>query len=218
MGTLAPIRRLAQNVDRWRYQRHGQPPLVRVLGLQIYVPATVLDPVAFRTGILLAESVRKSKPARVLDLGCGSGIVGLVAARSGSKVVAADLNPRAVAAARINAMLNQVAVEVRQGDLFASLTGERFDLIAFNPPFFGGPAPEALRMALADTPELPTFARFLREFPDYLNPGGCALIAGSTTGALGQMRLLYQQLGRQYSPFAWRERISERLVIDRVCP
>ncbi len=56
------------------------------------------------------------------------------------RVVAVDINPAAVRCAQINALLNQLEqrIEVRRGDLFAPVAGERFDLVLFNPPFLRG--------------------------------------------------------------------------------
>jgi methylase of polypeptide subunit release factors len=56
----------------------------------------------------------------VLDLGAGCGIQALLAARHADRVVASDLNPRAVGIAAFNAALNEVAVDCVEGDLFES--------------------------------------------------------------------------------------------------
>lgn len=54
---------------------------------------------------------------RVLDLGCGSGLVAIAAAKAGAaRVVAADIDPYAVAASRLNAAANAVELDVRLGD------------------------------------------------------------------------------------------------------
>ncbi len=77
--------------------------------------------------------------ARVLDLCAGTGIQGLLcAARGARRVVALELHPEAVAAARFNAALNglQDLVDVRASDLYAAVEpGDRFDLALSNPPF-----------------------------------------------------------------------------------
>jgi methylase of polypeptide subunit release factors len=73
---------------------------------------------------------------RALDLGCGSGTCALVLAHRARRVVATDVNPRALAMARVNAAINGVTnVELRQGSLFEPVRGEAFDLIASQPPF-----------------------------------------------------------------------------------
>jgi len=77
---------------------------------------------------------------RALDMGCGNGVQALLAARHCEHVIGVDLNPRALAFARFNARLNAITnVEWRQGDLFAPVAGERFDLVVSNPPFVISP-------------------------------------------------------------------------------
>jgi release factor glutamine methyltransferase len=71
---------------------------------------------------------------RMLEVGAGLGLAAVLAARAGARVVATDIVPAAVAAIRANAALNGVSIDVRLGDAYAPVAGERFDLIASNPP------------------------------------------------------------------------------------
>lgn len=91
---------------------------------------------------LLADVMRRSglaRGARVLDVFTGSGVLALAAARDGARAVTAvDVSRRAVAAARLNARLNGVALRALRGDLLAPVAEERFDLIVANPPYVPG--------------------------------------------------------------------------------
>jgi carbamoyltransferase len=89
---------------------------------------------------LLADSVTVAQDSLALDLGTGSGVQGLAAARRARRVVAVDVNARAVELARCNASLNGIAnFDVRRGDLYRPVRGRRFDLILANPPFVASP-------------------------------------------------------------------------------
>jgi methylase of polypeptide subunit release factors len=78
--------------------------------------------------------------ARVLDVGTGSGVQALLAARRAASVVATDINPRALAFTELNAALNGFDnIEVRLGSLFEAVGGERYDLITCNPPYVVSP-------------------------------------------------------------------------------
>lgn len=83
--------------------------------------------------------VAKDAPARLLDVGCGCGTIGLTLAaeRPAAHVVLADLSPEAASLARENAVLLDLTrrVEVRTGDLLAPMAGETFDAIAGNLPY-----------------------------------------------------------------------------------
>jgi HemK-related putative methylase len=168
-------------------RRLGQVVLEEVDGLPLIVLPEVFNPVVFRTGTVLARTVAASpwaqprEGSRALDLGTGSGVGSVFAARRGYRVIAVDLNPEAVRCAKLNALLHRLEdrIEVRQGDLFAPVAGEAFDLILFNPPFFRGEPRNRLDLAWRGTDVLERFAAGL---PVALAPGGVALLLLSTDG------------------------------------
>jgi methylase of polypeptide subunit release factors len=89
-----------------------------------------------RSTLLLANLVWRREAEKALDLCCGGGIQSLLCASHSARVIACDINVRALQYARFNAALNDVAnIEFRQGDLFAPISEENFDLIVANPPY-----------------------------------------------------------------------------------
>jgi release factor glutamine methyltransferase len=87
---------------------------------------------------LFGENLTVKCNERVLDLGTGCGMLGILAASNARQVVAVDINPHAVRCAKANAELNEVDGKMMffQGDLFAPLSTEaRFDVILFNAPY-----------------------------------------------------------------------------------
>jgi release factor glutamine methyltransferase len=73
---------------------------------------------------------------RVLDVGTGTGVLALAAARGGARhVIAVDSCARAVFAARVNAWLRRLPVQVVRSDLVEAVSGESFDVIVANPPY-----------------------------------------------------------------------------------
>ncbi len=215
------LRKIAGRIEALAFAlRGGVPDRARVERIGdgvVFVPAGVLSPKMFRTGILLAEAVVKARPRSLLDMGSGSGIVGVLAARRGTSVTAIDVDPLAVRATRISAMLSSVTIDAREGDLFSPLDDEaRFDLIAFNPPFFARRVEGPLERAFFGGENLEILDRFLSACRSHLRPEGRVLVAGSTGGALGMMRTLYEKHGYAWRTVRRRERISERLVIDEL--
>ncbi|HUT32669.1 MAG TPA: methyltransferase [Planctomycetota bacterium] len=78
--------------------------------------------------------------AAALDLGTGGGYLALLAARHAERVVATDINARALAFAELSAALNGLTnVELRRGSLYEPAAGETFDLLISNPPFVISP-------------------------------------------------------------------------------
>jgi len=146
----------------------------------------VFNGVLLRTGAFLAQTLTTlplaaSGDVSALDLGTGSGLGAVFAARRGFRVVGVDINPEAVRCARINVLLNRVEdrVEIRLGDLFAPVAGERFDLVLFNPPFYQGAPRHDLDYAWRGTD---IFERFAAGLPAALKPGGRALVVLSSDG------------------------------------
>jgi len=107
---------------------------------------------------------------RALDVGTGTGVLGLLLARAGARVTATDISPDAVACARENAQRLAVAdkMEVVEADLFPE---GRFDLVVCNPPWLPHEAVTALDRAVYD-PGGRFLARFLEGLAAHLAPGG----------------------------------------------
>jgi release factor glutamine methyltransferase len=84
-------------------------------------------------GMFYARSPHVSAGERVIDIGTGSGVLGIGAAKRGAHVLATDVDERAVAAAAHNARLNDVELETQVGPLFAGASGT-FDAILANLP------------------------------------------------------------------------------------
>ena len=118
--------------------------------------------------LLLARKVQLPERGNVLDLGCGYGLLGIVAAISCPEcsVTLVDVNPRAAALARENSERYALRnVDVLSGDARLILAHRTFDAILCNPPYRAG---KALVMSL------------LEDAAARLNPRGSLWIVGRT--------------------------------------
>lgn len=91
--------------------------------------------------VLLIENMEMDRHARVLDVGCGYGPIGLTAAMLADqgRVTMIDVNERAVDLARRNAERNGIKnVEVLVSDVYSAVQGEKYDVILTNPPIRAG--------------------------------------------------------------------------------
>jgi release factor glutamine methyltransferase len=101
-----------------------------------FVDENVYEP--SEDSFLFAENLDVREGERVLDMGTGCGILGILAAKKASEVVAVDVNPYAVRCAKQNAARNNARSKMAfvQGDLFTPLSQKAvFDVALFNAPY-----------------------------------------------------------------------------------
>lgn len=110
---------------------------IRGLRLMLETVPGLFSPAAADRGTLAMINTVDIQPGqRVLDLGCGCGIVGIWAALSGAEAVLTDIDPRAIACARRNAEKNQATgCLFQESDGFRQVTETGFDWILSNPPY-----------------------------------------------------------------------------------
>jgi HemK-related putative methylase len=199
--------------------------LERVHGTPILVLPSVFNPRLLRTGAFFAEMIaahRLGADGDVLDLGTGSGVCAVFAARHARSVVAVDVNRAAVRCASINARLNQLEarIECAHGDLFAPVAGRRFDAVLFNPPFIVGSPANPRDCAWRGTD---VAARFAAGLGTHLTARGRAYLLLSTYGdACGLFVDELARRGFSLAVFATRRFINERVTVLEVaapeCP
>jgi HemK-related putative methylase len=200
--------------------RYDDFRLERVLGVPLVIAPSVFNPKLLRTGEFFASQINAGLVQRdweVLDMGTGSGICAVFAARHARRVVAVDINPAAARCAGLNALLNQLEhkIDVRCADLFAPVAGERFDLVLFNPPFVRGSPRDDRDRAWRSTD---VAERFSANLGAHLKPGGFALVLLSSFGD-GQFFLdEFREQKFEISVMAERRFVNERLTLFKLVP
>jgi len=201
----------------WLFQRHRYDnlSLEKIGEIPLLILPQVFNPALFRTGELLIACAKPyiTAKTRVLDMGTGSGYGAVACAKLGATVTAVDINPHAVKCATLNALLNDVAMDVRQGDLFAPVDGEKFDLILFNPPFFDGEPKTALDHAWRSVDVIP---RFVDGLKTHLTDDGCALVVLSSKGNIDQFLALCADAGVSVEKIAERDTWNEVVLVYRL--
>jgi methylase of polypeptide subunit release factors len=121
----------------------------------------------------LAQLTVRQPVGSALDLGTGCGVQSLHLAAHARHVVATDVNRRALWIAGLNAELNQVDLDIREGSFFEPVAGERFALVVTNPPFVISPATgERLVYRDSGLPGDRAVEHIVRGLPEHLAPGG----------------------------------------------
>lgn len=129
---------------------------VRVCGLdlELYTASGIFSWKKIDRGTMVLMENMEARGG-FLDLGCGIGVVGIVAAKLGAKVTMSDVNRRAVKVAKMNVKKMGIEATVVNSSLYEGLG--RFDVIASNPPISAG---------------MDICCRIIDEAPAHLNPGG----------------------------------------------
>ena len=170
---------------------HGLPPL-KYEGLTVYRCPRVFPPGKLtKTSFLLAQTMILKENFEVLDVGCGTGFLSLVAARKAKRVVAVDVNPEALKCTLRNVKANGLEgkVEVRRGSLFEALKPEeKFDLIVANLPYLPGQPRSLLEAGWLDDGSL--MVKLLREAGGRLKPGGFLQTVYSSLGSLTRQEIV----------------------------
>lgn len=142
---------------------------------------------------------------KCLDMGCGSGLLGILMEKKGAEVTAADISTEAVGVARKNAEMNGAGISFVASDLFEKIAGV-FDLIVFNPPYLPvDEYPHGSYTGGITGREI--IERFLKEARAHLNTDGkILLVISSLTGEKGVIDFAQKQ--------GYKIEIIERKKID----
>jgi release factor glutamine methyltransferase len=107
-------------------------------GIRLQVPPEVFHPRFFFSTKLLLKQLKQLTltDKYFLELGAGSGLLSVYAAKQGAHVTATDINSIAVEALKTNRGLNKINMKVIESDVFDRIPRQSFDVIAINPPYY----------------------------------------------------------------------------------
>jgi HemK-related putative methylase len=202
----------------FRRKRHDAVVVERIGDFSLLVLPGVLNPKVTRTGAFFASQLQADlvgPGTEVLDMGTGSGVCAIAAARYAGYVVAVDINPAAVRCTQINALINALEnkIEVAHGDLFAPVKGRCFDVVLFNPPFIRGvPGNDADRAWRS----MDVAERFAAGLAEHLTSSGFALILLSTYGDASEFVRQFRRWDFDISIVAERAFVNEKLTLLRL--
>jgi release factor glutamine methyltransferase len=136
-----------QRVVKYIVERTYKPLLVKYLAatrtytyknISLEIPPQVFHPGFFFSTKLLLRYISHIPlfEKSFLELGAGSGLISVFAAKEGAIVTATDINTVAIDTLKKNAEINQVGLDIIQSDLFNDISLQIFDIIAINPPYY----------------------------------------------------------------------------------
>ncbi|MGB9936409.1 MAG: HemK2/MTQ2 family protein methyltransferase [Methanobacterium sp.] len=186
-------------------------------GLTIYTHPEVYEPA--EDTFLFAENLDINRSDEVLEIGTGTGIIAVYAAQRTRKVTATDINEHAVKCALKNTITNRTYnVELKEGNLFEPVEGEKFDLILFNTPYLPTSEEEQLDTELnaafdGGLEGRETIDAFLNQVKDYLKEGGRVQLVQSSLSDNEKTLAKMKELGFNAEITASEKCFFEEIVV-----
>lgn len=143
----------------------------------------------------------------VLDVGTGSGALGLYCAMRGAQVTATDIDQKALGHALKAAQDLRVNLRIIHSDLFSNVTG-RFDLVVFNPPYLRSIGTEDPAVDGGESGQA-VAERLLNSLASHLKEGGQSLIILSSASDT-------EFLATRYPDFEFSIVASKRLFFEEL--
>ena len=184
-------------------------------GLELQIKKGVFHPAFFGSSKVFARFLKRQnlQGKKVLEIGCGSGLLSLIAARKGAEVLAVDINADAVACAKLNAVQNDLSIQAVPSDLFNALPPQLFDIVLLNPPFFAGAPKEAPDFAWYAGTNFQFFHRFYAALPTFTSASSQVWMILSETCDLAAIQATAQEKGYLMQQIHQETTLAEHFLI-----
>ncbi len=224
-----------EKLEPWQYRfsaRNDHPAAIPFRGLTIYAPGGLYHPWPLSSSHFIADRLPEIRGKTVLDLGCGTGVLGLWLAdpKYGNCVTLTDIDPVSVAVAECNAMMNERFARILRTDLFGAFgPGRAWECVIFNAPLLctappedcppqGTGAPQGTAHRMGTDPEGRTTKRFLAELPSRLERNGVGYLPWSPQVGADVLRLCQEHgLTAECVGRDWRESGIEVQLLEVRC-
>lgn len=179
--------------------------------IEVYEPA--------EDTFLILKEIKEYAHGNILDMGTGSGVLALEAAKKADYVIGLDINEDAINYARQKAGFKQVDnIEFHHSDLFSYFKKNpmKFDLIIFNPPYLPKDKREPFESALATAGGKKGYEildRFFSKASSFLNPFGKILVLFSSLTGKDKVHDIIESYGFNYQKLAELGLFGETLFV-----
>ncbi len=188
-----------KKLTQWIVLRTLKPIVFRYLSVErdyhyrdihIKVKPGVFHPGFFFSTRLLLQYLDRIElnQKRFLELGAGSGIISIYAARKGAIVTASDISQTAVKNIAQNVKVNNAAISIYQSDLFKNLPPQSFDVIVINPPYYPQQPSQESQYAWFCGEQFEYFQRLFPEMKPYLHEHTRIIMVLSEVCEIGKIR------------------------------
>jgi release factor glutamine methyltransferase len=160
---------------------------------------------------------------KVLEIGSGSGLISIMAARQGAEVTAIDIDPVAVENTELNVELNRAAISQSSGnvriiesDLFDQLQPGIFDLVIVNPPFYKGAVTKPSENAWYAGTDLQYFRKLFQQCRNHMDPESEMYMVLSEDCELAEIKEIAMAHSLRMKVVSIKQFITENLLIFKI--
>jgi len=188
-------------------------------GLKINVPVGVFHPAFFGTTLFMAQFINKLqiKNQTVLEVGCGSGLLSVLATKNGAIVTAIDINPNAIKATTANNLLNNTNVTVVLSNLFQNIS-QTFDFVLVNPPFFKKNPINHWEFAWLAGQNLEYFHNFFAQLKNVIHLNSNVYMVLAENCDLTEIFSIAQQHNYIFKEIISKKHLCEKQIIYKIKP
>ena len=215
------IRKLIKIFDpilKWFFQRYySKPRKYRYQNIEVIVYPEVFPPHFTISTKLLLDYINSIdlKGKKVLELGCGSGIISLLAASKGALVTASDINKTALEALEKASIKNALPVQIINSNLFDKLHEKLFDYIIINPPYYPKAPKNDKQHAWFCGENFEYFEKLFEQLPSYIEHSEVLMILSEDCD-LEKISTIAQQYDLKFKKVLEKKVMTETNYIFKV--
>jgi len=174
----------------------------------------IVKPGVFHPGLFISSKILLNFTDQLelegksfLELGAGSGIISILAAKKGAEVYASDISSIAIENIKLNAEKNNVNINVIRSDLFRNIPGIQFDYIIINPPYYQKDPSSDAEYAWYCGTNHEYFIRLFDTISDYVNKDSKVFMILSEVCNIKTIKLFGEK-----KEFSW-ELIEKKIIL-----
>jgi len=158
-------------------------------GIRIKVKPGVFHPGLFFSTKMMAHFIEEMKleNVRFLELGAGTGLISILAAKKGAVVSASDISPIAIENLFLNANLNKVSIQIITSDLFDNFPQQKFDIISIQPPYYPRDPVSIEEFAWYCGKDFDFYRKLFRQIGSFIHPQSQILMILSDDCEIGKI-------------------------------
>ena len=194
-----------------------KPRKYRYQNIEVIVYPEVFPPHFTISTKLLLDFINSIdlKGKNVLELGCGSGIISLLAASKGALVTASDINKTALEALKKASVKNALPVQIINSNLFDKLHEKHFDYIIINPPYYPKAPKNDKQHAWFCGENFEYFEKLFEQLPSYIEHSEVLMILSEDCD-LEKISTIAQQYDLKFKKVLEKKVMTETNYIYKV--